>query len=102
MNLRDSNEVSLTVKTISGKTLLALTWKNDVTNIDSVDSEVEKSVNRWIKYGLDEWIGHGASVHPRSTLSSDPEFLPRLHEYLRKQFRFEYNLSTSGNNVEKT
>lgn len=88
------------VSDVLGKLLFDFEYKNGQTVANYICPTLINDTTRWLKNGLHEWIedetdplGHGRFGHrPRSTLSTDPEFLPRLKHYLQRQFRFTYFL----------
>lgn len=75
--------------------LFTLHQRRNETIIVSLSKEsLRPACLRWIEKGLHEWVGKGDEAHPRHTLSSSPDFLPRLKDYLFFQFSsFHYELS---------
>lgn len=56
-------------------------------------------VLQWNKNSSQTNIGNGSDAYPRSTKSSEPEFLTRLKDYLQRQFHsFKYELSLDEEN----
>jgi len=50
------------------------------------------TIDRWLKYGIIEWVGVGVEAEQRHTPPSDPEFLTRLLEYIKKESNLDVRL----------
>ena len=83
--------MTLTVRS-SIDTLFILIWENGVITVAHLDEGVRGDTSKWLEHGLDEWVGRGIDAQPRHTPTSHHEFLPRLKEYLERQFHFTYIL----------
>jgi len=72
----------------SGTHLLTIAWSDGVAEVLFVKEELRSSVAGWLARGLHEWVGAvpGPGKAFRRTRSSDPDFVPRLADYLLRQF----------------
>ncbi len=77
---------SLAIRTPEGATVARLTWQDGRAAGQSLSPDLDADVARWVRDGLDEWVGEGVDATPRSTPSASPEFLDRLEAYLGRQF----------------
>lgn len=71
-----------------------LSWcEGNFNVIECISEGLRGEFQKMFQYGLHEWVGDGRDAMPRSTLGSDPLFLPRVEDYLRRQtgFFFEPN-----------
>jgi hypothetical protein len=76
----------LTVRTTKGEILIRLAWSSGRTVTDFVADDLRTAVDKWLAEGLDELVGRGIEAQPRHTSPTEPTFLPRLGEYLERQF----------------
>jgi hypothetical protein len=67
---------------------LRLVQQNGDTDIDYADDIIRPDAEKWIQFGLSEWINQGIHATPRSTYPQHSKFLPRLKDYLDRQFNF--------------
>jgi hypothetical protein len=82
------------------KILIDFEYKDGKTIANYISPNLINDATRWLERGLHEWIddetdhlGKGIfGKRPRSTLSTEPEFLFRLKQYLQRQFGFTYYL----------
>lgn len=63
-----------------------------VALVDSPDNDMASDLRKIILRGLSEWRGPPQHRQYRLTQSTHPEFLPRLAEYLARQYNFRYAL----------
>lgn len=87
------HNIHLLIQSERGEVLGELVWENEHTRAQNVKPSIESAVNRWIWFGIDEFIGEGESLRSRTTRSSEPEFLVRLEAYIAKQFHFRLRLT---------
>lgn len=88
------------VSDVLNKLLIDFEYKDGKTVANYISPNLINDATRWLEHGLHEWIddqsdplGMGRFGHrPRSTFSTDPEFLPRLKQYLQRSFGFTYYL----------
>lgn len=73
--------------------LIDLIQTNGVICIKEVSKDLKPAVERWLEYGLTELIGIGIDIESRTTPSSNPKFLPRLANYLERQFSLKVELN---------
>lgn len=52
-----------------------------VTVVHAV-SEIRNAIDRWIAYGVREWLSVGADKVPRITPSNTPEFFANLQDFI--------------------
>jgi hypothetical protein len=81
-------EITLTIRSQRGDLAAELRWRDGRTELIRSTELMKVDAERWIRLGLDEWIGEGDGAEPRTTPSHSPEFLPRLGDYLARQFTF--------------
>ena len=84
---------TLTVKS-GGRTIAIIDWCDDQTEMVFASPLMTVDVERWLEDGLSEWVEEGNDVFSRTTLSNDPNFLPRLKHYLERQFDFDIVINT--------
>lgn len=83
--------------------LLDLESQQGYITVHFVKEDLQSAVQRWLDHGLHEWVSltddglaydkyDHQDMHPRSTLANQPEFIPRLKNYLQRQFSFTYEL----------
>ena len=82
---------------VLSRLLIDLEYYDGKTHVNYIKDSLINDTNKWLSYGLHEWIdveipGFGPSKEPRTTLSTDPEFLPRLKSYLQKTYSFQFIL----------
>lgn len=89
--------ITLTLLFRDGITPVAeLSWIPCRTQIVSARDTIRADLERLVEDGLSEWMGPYEDPTSRRTPSSDPLFLERLAEYLRRQFNFTLLLQDSG------
>lgn len=86
--------ITLTIRSERGIRVAELEWRDGVTAVVFATETMRPAVERWLEHGLREWVGAAEDATPRSTSSTSPDFLPRLEEYLAKQFRFRLTCRT--------
>ena len=69
-----------------GTHLITLESYEGIIEKHFVINELQESVNKWILYGLNEWVKVDGKIQSRTTQSSDPEFLACLADYILRQF----------------
>ena len=78
--------------------LIDLEYHLGFVKINFAKEELRPAVQRWLDHGLNEWVMEGTypnlDHYPRSTTSEHPDFLPRLRDYLARQFHFYYELTS--------
>lgn len=79
----------LSCRDSKGEEVLGLVWEDGSLEVRTVTEILEPALARWTEHGIDEWVGTGMDVEPRHTGADDPEFLPRLAEYVRRQSGLE-------------
>ena len=72
--------------------LLWVRWDQEHTQFQSDNPWMRQSIVRWEQLGLLELVGLPDDLQQRLTPSRDPQFLPRLAEYLRVQGGFDVRL----------
>lgn len=77
---------TLEVADEAGRLLIRLSWRLGCVSVDSVVTRHSDAVQRWVSQGLLEWVGAPGDETPRETPSSSELFLPRLGNYLERQF----------------
>lgn len=65
-----------------GGHLITLAYRDGKTVAVDVSPRMRPAVERWLDRGLIEWVGPRGDELQRVTMPSDPEFLPRLRDYL--------------------
>lgn len=77
-----------------GELRVCLEYKNGATSIIYTSHRLKNDVEKWVDHGLHEWYRENEidGAYPRSTESSSPDFLPRLKDYLDKQFGYHFQL----------
>lgn len=78
----------------SGEVLARLVQEDGETRIDFAKPSIEKDISKLVERGLHEWVGTEEDILHRVTLSSDPEFLPRLSKYLKRSYNLNATTST--------
>lgn len=73
--------------------LITIKWCDGVCEIVGGVDGIIKDMQKHIDHGLCEWMGEGIDATPRETLSSDPQFLPRLADYFKRQFDFDIKIT---------
>ncbi len=64
--------------------LLELMYKDNQTAAIFIVNDIKNDVDKWLTHGITEIINDDIRV----TTSDDSEFLPRLHDYIRRQYNF--------------
>jgi len=73
--------------------LFSISWVDGKVSVHEVKSDIQPAVDRWLTRGINEYIGPRHDPMPRHTDADHPEFLPRLKDYLERQFPlFDYDL----------
>ena len=73
---------------ILDRLLLDLEYYDSKTHVNYIKDRLKDDTERWLNHGLIEWIRVGKRTDPdyhsyqRVTQSTDPEFLPRVKNYL--------------------
>ena len=81
--------------------LAELSWADGCTRIVAAVDTLRPELERFINEGLSEWFGPPDDPQPRTTLSSDPRFLDRLSDYLRRQFNYIVELQQYESQARK-
>lgn len=83
----------------TGKKLAEIEWRDGKVSVLYADPSVEKSFDRIISAhgGLDELVFDEREMRsvPRFTRTGREEFLPRLADWLKRQFDFDVSLSVT-------
>ena len=61
------------------------TWEVHEVHFEVDVALMQQAVDRWTKLGLREWVDVPDNPTWRVTRTHEPEFLPRLADYLRRQ-----------------
>jgi hypothetical protein len=85
---------TLKVSSPTAGLLFELSQNNGQVIIEYCNANVKGDVDRYVDHGLDEWFGYGINAQPRHTPPNSDLFLPRLRDYLQRQFHeFTYELT---------
>lgn len=84
----------LIVRSDRGEPLIELEWSHGQTRAVHVVPDLAPVVERWLTFGVDDYVGEGDAAIPRCTLASSSLFLEHLEDYLAKQFSFRMTLKT--------
>lgn len=67
--------------------LATLTWEDGVLSAQDVHPDFTSAIERWSKNGILDWIPNESGFSdPRRTMANDSLFLPRLRDYISRQF----------------
>lgn len=69
---RDDQEIIFTAAHCNGK-----------TQFNNYGDTIKPAIEKWLRYGLHEYVGPRDNPEPRMTYQEEEEFLPRLANYLR-------------------
>ena len=69
--------------TSDGDPIFEAVWEDGVATFLAQEPLINPSIHRWQTEGLWEWVDVPESPRFRNTNIQDPEFIPRLANYLR-------------------